>query len=88
MPWTGISIVIFFAALGQAASPPSADAGVELAQDSKAEKLVCKRVKATGSRVRAGRTCMSARDWEQRTKDDQKALTDMQNGTRCPPGQC
>lgn len=88
MPLTGISVVIFIAALGQTSPSPSTGAGVTVAQDPKAEKLVCKNVKATGSRIRTGRTCMSAREWEQRTKDDQKALTDMQNGTRCSPGQC
>ena len=88
MPWSGISIVILFATLGQAAPPPSAGAGVTVAQDSKAEKLVCRSVKASGSRLRAGRTCLPASEWEQRTKDDQKALTDMQNGLRCPPGNC
>ena len=88
MPWTGISIVILVAALGQAAPPPSTVAGVTVAQDSKTEKLVCKKVKASGSRLRAGRTCLSAQEWEQRTKDDQKALTDMQKGARCSPGAC
>jgi len=88
MSLTGISIAIFVAALGQTSPPSSAGAGVAVAQDSNAEKLVCKRVKASGSRLRSGRTCLSAKDWEQRTKEDQKALTDMQNGARCPPGQC
>ena len=88
MPWIGFSIAILTAALAQAELPPSTDAVVPIANDSKAEKLVCKKVKATGSRVRAGRTCMSAKDWEQRTKDDQKAITDMQNKLNCPPMGC
>ena len=85
MPWIGFSIVILTAALAQAAPSPSTETVLPNADDS---KLVCKMIKATGSRVRAGRTCMSARDWEQRTADDQKALTDMQKLGRCTKGDC
>ena len=74
---------------GEIASPPaSVDPASTAAEAAGKEKLVCKKVKATGSRIRGGRTCMTAEDWAQRTKDDQKALTDMQNGLRCSPGAC
>ena len=86
MPWTG-SILILAAMLGQT-SAPSTDTVVPTADDSKTEKLVCKEVKALGPRLRAGRTCMSAKDWEQRTKADRKTITDIQNRPNCPPMSC
>ena len=85
MPWIGFSITILTAALAQAAPSSSTETVVPTADDS---KLVCKMIKATGSRVRGSRTCMSARDWKQRAKDDQKALTDMQKMGRCSKGVC
>jgi hypothetical protein len=85
--WTSISAVALMiaqvATQGAAPHPAPAAAAVD---DS--EKMVCKKVRATGSRIRVGKTCMTKAEWEQRTKDDQKALTDIQNGLRCSPGAC
>ena len=87
MPWTG-SILILAAMLGQTASAPSTETVVPTADDSMTEKLVCKKTQSSGSRLRASRICLSAKEWEQRTKSDQKAVTDMQNKLHCPPIGC
>ena len=73
-------ILASVALAGEVATPVAAvNPAVPAASKAESEKLVCKKLKLTGSHIHSGRACMTKADWEQRTRDDQKAITDMQN---------
>lgn len=51
-------------------------------------KIVCKDLDRTGSRLSKDRVCMTRAEWDQRQRDDQKDVSNMQtNMGRCPNGQ-
>lgn len=58
------------------------------AEQPPADKIECRKVSATGSRLRSGKVCLPASEWAQRTKDDQKALKDMQDKLHCARNSC
>jgi len=50
--------------------------------------MECRKVKGTGSRLRSGKVCLPASQWSERTKEDQKALKDMQDRLHCARNMC
>jgi len=52
------------------------------------DKMECRAVKGTGSRLRSGKVCLPASQWSERTKEDQKALKDMQDRLHCARNMC
>jgi hypothetical protein len=85
--WALVGAVALIA--GQVASPPaSVDPASTAAEAAGKEKLICKKVRATGSRLKGGRTCLSAEAWKIRTAEDQQALKDMQNRRSCEGASC
>jgi hypothetical protein len=49
-----------------------------------AEKVVCRKIEVTGSRLAVRRLCLTEREWAQRTQDDIDATKDMQKPSRLP----
>ena len=62
------AVAILLAASAAAQQPPA-----ERAQDEPA-KMICKKFKATGTRLGNRRVCASAGDWAQREAEDQATL--------------
>ena len=51
-------------------------------------KIVCRDLGRTGSRLASDRICMTRKEWDERQRADQKDVSDMQtNMGRCPNGQ-
>lgn len=50
-------------------------------------KIVCRDLGRTGSRLASDRVCMTRHEWDERQRADQKDVSDMQaNKGRCPNG--
>jgi len=63
------------------AAPSSAQEGAAKA-NSEPVKVICKRAKATGTRLGSRRVCASKEQWRQREKDDQELLNKIQANSR------
>ena len=51
-------------------------------------KIVCRDLGRTGSRLASDRVCMTRHEWDERQRADQKDVSNMQtNMGRCPNGQ-
>lgn len=92
-----IALALAFALQQPAASPPAAapsggpaSAVTPASGDGALDpnKMICRHVRGTGSRLTEGKVCMPRWQWAERTADDKKALVDMQNGIRCARGTC
>jgi hypothetical protein len=76
-----LPFLLFAAAAGEqpAAAPASYDG----------DKVVCKRIDQTGSRLGSKRICMTRNEWAEKERSDQQELKRMQaNSGRCPGGSC
>jgi hypothetical protein len=69
--------VLTLIALAVASQAPN----VAAAQMSELDQRVCKRVEETGSRLGGGKICLTRREWEQRMREDQKTVFDMQKAS-------
>ncbi len=68
-----VSMLIMGAALAEPAPAPASDVQNDL------NRIVCKSTPApTGTRLGAGRTCRTQREWDEIQKQDQAALKDLQ----------
>lgn len=55
-----------------------------LLSEWKSNRIVCKDIKQTGSRLRVERVCASAREWRLAEEESQKALSDRQAQSKYP----
>ena len=81
-----VSLIAFVLAGSAAASDsPGASDG-----PADPNRVICKSVKQTGSRLGRSRVCLTAAQWEERREVDQKAARDMQNQALnpCATGRC
>lgn len=69
---------------------PETSAPAQAAPATDPDKIVCKQTSApTGTRIGAGRTCQSQRDWDAQEKESQKQLMDRQmHGLQSCIGSC
>ena len=66
----------------------SSQPAVESKPISDPDKVVCKRLNQTGSRLASTKVCMTRAQWADRQRQDQKEIEKMQaNMGRCPTGQ-
>ena len=63
----------------QAAPPTSTAAAVP-------EKMICRRIDQTGSRLGTKKVCMTRAQWEERTREDQREVEALTKNVRCPRG--
>ncbi|MCB2107487.1 MAG: hypothetical protein KDE14_07295 [Rhodobacteraceae bacterium] len=53
------------------------DDGASKAAPAQEEKLICKRINTTGSRIGGGRICQTKEKWDAESRDAQQRLRDM-----------
>lgn len=61
-------------------SPAAAAPGAAGQSAPGAERMICRREQASGSRLGAKRICQTAAEWERRRREDQQATEKIQNG--------
>lgn len=76
---------ICLAAPAIAADQPKPEPTTEEAEDDSQNRMVCKRQKSTGSRVKSEKVCMTAAQWAQ-LKSDQRQATERVQSTRWTDG--
>lgn len=74
-------MVALLLALFAAAQDPQAKPSEPV---SPADKIVCRKIEVTGSRLAARRICLTASEWAQRTKDDIDATREIQRPRGVP----
>lgn len=79
---------VMTAAMPAVATPPATSSSTmarasegshdEILKTATDEKVICRRDKATGSRVNAKRVCMTARDWAKKTAEERQYIEQRQ----------
>lgn len=79
-----IKILLLAAATVAAQQPPVAPPPTHTQSDG--DKIVCKRIEETGSRLSSSKVCMTKSQWAERTRNDQDNLN-QQLRRQCNPGE-
>jgi hypothetical protein len=70
-------------ALAQAATQASPAVGTSTAE---LDKVTCRRIEQTGSRLGSKKVCMTKAQWQERTRNDQREVEALTKNVRCPNG--
>ena len=80
-----IRIAAVLGALSMAAAA-YADTPTTAPAEAEQEKLICKTVQKTGSRLRKQKECLTAEDWRARREQTQKTMRDNERRNTAGPG--